>query len=64
VVLTAVRLTHDCMRLALGSVHPAAGNQVFVAAGGEDLFDRRVTKRTEVAMNKPVRLFSVRAGML
>jgi hypothetical protein len=52
------------MRLALGSVHPAAGNQVFVAAGGEDLFDRRVTKRTEVAMNKPVRLFSVRAGML
>ena len=45
-------------------VNPAAGNQIFLAADGEDLSTGELLKRTGVAMTKPVRLFSVPAGML
>ena len=45
-------------------MHPAAGNQIFLAADGEDLSTAELLKRTGVAMNQPVRLFSVPTGML
>jgi nucleoside-diphosphate-sugar epimerase len=44
--------------------HPAAANQVLLAADGEDLSTSELLKRLGVALGKPARLFSVPAAAL
>jgi nucleoside-diphosphate-sugar epimerase len=44
--------------------HAAAANQIFLAADGEDLSTAGLLERVGAIMNRPARLFSVRAGVL
>jgi len=44
--------------------HPAAANQVFLAADGEDLSTTELLRGLGLAMGKPARLIALPAGLL
>ena len=50
--------------ISLCITHPAAANQVVLAADGEDLSTTEVLKRLGAALGKPARLFAVPAAVL
>lgn len=50
--------------LAVCCVHPAASNQIFLAADGEDLSTTELLRRIGAALDRPVRLLPVPTGVL